>query len=283
MPPRDYYRILGVTRDASDAEIKKAYRQLALQYHPDRNPGDKQAEERFKELSEAYAILSDPDKRSQYDRFGTVAAPAGGFEQGFGSLFDDLFESFFAGTGRGRRSRAVQGEDLQYELTIALEEAATGVETKIQIPRLDRCEECGGSGLKPGSRRTTCETCRGRGEVRMTQGFLTVARTCPQCHGEGETNRDPCPACRGQGRVRGEHLLSIKIPPGIEDGMQLRVSGEGAAGVAGGPPGDLYVLVHIREHPLFAREGPDLVCDLPITFSQLVFGAEVRVPVLGGA
>jgi molecular chaperone DnaJ len=282
MPARDYYAILGVDRDASEVEIKKAYRQLALQHHPDRNPGDQQAEERFKELSEAYAVLSDPDKRSQYDRFGTVAAPAGGFEQGFGSLFEDLFEGFFAGTGRSRRSRTAAGEDLQYELTISLEEAANGVDTKIQIPRLERCEVCGGSGLEPGSRRAACDMCRGRGEVRLTQGFLTVARTCPKCQGLGEINRDPCHGCRGEGRMRGERLLAVKIPAGIEDGMQLRVSGEGAAGLFGGPPGDLYVVVRIREHPLFMRRGADLYCDLPVTFPQLVSGADVEVPVLSG-
>jgi molecular chaperone DnaJ len=282
MPARDYYAILGVDRDASETEIKKAYRQLALQHHPDRNPGNKQAEERFKELSEAYAVLSDPDKRSQYDRFGTVAAPAGGFEQGFGSLFEDLFEGFFAGTGRGRRSRTAAGEDLQYELAISLEEAASGVETKIQIPRLEPCEVCRGSGLGPGSRPAACDMCRGRGEVRLTQGFLTVARTCPKCQGAGEINRDPCHGCRGEGRVRGERLLAIKIPAGIEDGMQLRVSGEGAAGLFGGPPGDLYVVVRIREHPLFVRQGADLYCDLPVTFPQLVSGADVEVPVLDG-
>jgi molecular chaperone DnaJ len=282
MPARDYYAILGVDRDASEVEIKKAYRQLALQHHPDRNPGDQQAEERFKELSEAYVVLSDPDKRSQYDRFGTVAAPAGGFEQGFGSLFEDLFEGFFAGTGRSRRSRTAAGEDLQYELTISLEEAASGVDTKIQIPRLERCEVCGGSGLEPGSRRAACDMCRGRGEVRLTQGFLTVARTCPKCQGLGEINRDPCHGCRGEGRMRGERLLAVKIPAGIEDGMQLRVSGEGAAGLFGGPPGDLYVVVRIREHPLFMRRGADLYCDLPVTFPQLVSGADVEVPVLSG-
>jgi molecular chaperone DnaJ len=280
--PRDYYEILGVSRGASETEIKKAYRQLALQHHPDRNSGDKQAEERFKELSEAYAVLSDPDKRSQYDRFGTVAAPAGGFEPGFGTLFEDIFESFFAGTGRSRRSRTARGEDLQFELAITLEEAAAGVETKVQVPRLDSCEVCGGNGLEPGSRRAACGMCHGRGEVRITQGFLTVARTCPTCHGEGEINRDPCHACRGEGRVRGERLLAVKIPAGIEDGMQLRISGEGTAGFAGGPAGDLYVVVRVRDHVLFARDGADLYCDLPVTFPQLVFGAEVEVPVLGG-
>lgn len=282
MPARDYYEVLGVARNASEAEIKKAYRQVAMQCHPDRHPGDKRAEERFKEASEAYAILSDPDKRVQYDRFGTVGVPAGGFESGFGTLFEDIFESFFAGAGRGPRGRAARGEDLQYELKISLEEAASGVETKIQIPRMEPCEACQGSGVEPGSRRTRCETCHGRGEVRLTQGFLTVARTCPTCRGEGELNRNPCSRCRGEGRQRAEGTLAVKIPPGIDDGMQLRISGEGAGGYGGGPSGDLYVVVRVREHELFARDGADLYCDLPVTFSQLVFGAELTVPVING-
>ena len=282
MPPRDFYEVLGVPRSASDVDLKKAYRQLALQYHPDRNPGDKQSEERFKEVNEAYAILSDPDKRAQYDRFGTVGVTTG-FDQGFGTLFDDIFESFFAGSGRGRRGRPARGEDLQYELAITLEEAASGTETKIQVPRLDRCEACHGSGVEPGGRRTTCDTCHGRGEVRISQGFLTVARTCPKCHGEGELNRNPCRACRGEGRQRAERLLSVKIPPGIDDGMQLRMPGEGASGLGGGPAGDLYVVVRVREHELFTRDGADLYCALPVTYPQLVFGAEVTVPVISGA
>jgi len=279
--PRDYYEVLGVAAGAAETDIKKAYRQLALQYHPDRNPGDKQAEERFKAISEAYAVLSDPDKRAHYDRFGTAPA-GGGADSGFGSLFEDLFENFFSGGGgRGRRGRGMRGEDLQYELKITLEEVATGLETKIQIPRLERCETCSGSGAEPGTRPLTCETCHGRGEVRMSHGFLTVARPCPRCQGEGVVNRSPCGPCRGEGRQRTERLLSIKIPAGIEDGMQLRVSGEGSGGLGGGPPGDLYVLVRIRDHSLFARSGNDLYCDLPVSFAQLALGAEVDVPVLG--
>jgi molecular chaperone DnaJ len=282
MPP-DYYEVLGVPRTATEAEIKKAYRQLALQYHPDRNPGDKQAEERFKQVNEAYAVLSDPEKRAQYDRFGTVGVAPGGFaDQGFGTLFEDLFETFFTGPSRGRRPRAVRGEDLQYELEISLEEAARGVETKIQVPRLELCGTCRGTGLEPGSRPVVCEMCRGRGEVRLTQGFLTVARTCPRCHGEGELNRTPCHACRGEGRERVERVLAVRIPPGIEDGMQLQLSGEGSTGLFGGPPGDLYVVVRVRPHELFTRDGADLYCDVPVTFPQLVLGAEVEVPVLGG-
>ncbi len=280
----NYYETLGVSPGAGEAELKKAYRQLAMQYHPDRNPGDKSAEEKFKEVNEAYAVLSDPDKRAHYDRFGTVEAGRGGFtDSGFGSLFEDIFESFLGGGGRGgRRSRAMRGEDLQYELKITLEEAASGVETKIQIPRLDACEACAGTGAEPGTRRVTCETCQGRGEVRMSHGFLTVARPCPKCLGEGEINKSPCRECRGEGRRRGERKLSVKIPAGIEDGMQLRMSGEGSAGVHGGPAGDLYVLVRIREHAMFSRSGGDLVCDLPVSFSQLALGAEIDVPVLNG-
>jgi molecular chaperone DnaJ len=283
--PRDYYEILGVPRNAGDAELKKAYRQLAMQYHPDRNPGDKQAEDRFKEASEAYAVLSDPDKRAHYDRFGTVAG-LGGVDfggAGFGTLFEDIFESFFAGGGgRGRRSRAGRGEDLQYELKITLEDAARGLETKVQIPRLEVCEACSGTGAEAGSRPVTCDVCHGRGEVRVSQGFLTVARTCPKCRGEGEINRKPCQQCRGEGRVRGERVLQIKIPAGIEDGMQMRISGEGSSGVQGGPAGDLYVLVRIAEHELFARKNADLYCELPVTFVQLALGAELDVPVLDG-
>jgi molecular chaperone DnaJ len=280
--PRDYYDVLGVGRDASESELKKAYRQLAMQYHPDRNPGDKQAEERFKEANEAYAVLSDPDKRAHYDRFGTAAPGTGFGDTGFGTLFEDIFESFFTGGGGGRRGRAARGEDLQYELKLTLEEAAAGVETKIQIPRPEPCATCSGSGIEPGHKREVCETCQGRGQVRLSQGFLTVARTCPKCRGEGELNRHPCPTCRGEGRQRGEHLLQVKIPAGIEDGMSLRLTGEGAVGVGGGPPGDLYVLVRVREHALFARNGADLLCDLPVTFSQLALGTEIEVPVLGG-
>ena len=284
---RDYYEVLGVDQTADDGELKKAYRQLAMQFHPDKNPGDKKSEERFKEVSEAYAVLSDPDKRAHYDRFGTApgAAAGGGFEGGFGSLFEDIFDNFFAGAGGGRggrRSRATRGEDLQYELKITLEEAAAGVETKVQIPRLERCEACTGTGAEPGTRKTTCETCQGRGEVRMSHGFLTVARPCPRCGGEGQLNKSPCKVCRGEGRERAERMLSVKIPPGIDDGMQLRLSGEGSGGVNGGPAGDLYVLVRIREHGVFTRHGADLLTDLPVSFTQLALGAELDVPVLGG-
>ena len=281
---RDYYEVLGVPREASDAEIKKAYRQLAMQHHPDRNPGSKDAEGRFKEANEAYAVLSDPDRRAHFDRFGTAGPGAGpGFgDPGFGSLFEDIFENFFSGAPRGRRSRAARGEDLQYELKITLEEAAAGVDTKVQIPRLESCEACGGAGVEPGSRLEPCELCHGRGEVRRSHGFLTVAQPCPKCQGAGQLNRNPCKRCRGEGRQRAEHLLAVKIPAGVEDGMQLRLAGEGSGGLYGGPPGDLYVLLRIREHDLFARDGADLHCDVPVSFAQLALGAEVEVPVLDG-
>lgn len=281
---RDYYEVLGVARSAGEAELKKAYRQRAMQYHPDRNPGDKDAEERFKEVNEAYAVLSDPDRRAHFDRFGTAGPGAGpGFgDTGFGTLFEDIFENFFSGGGRGRRSRAARGEDLQYELKLTLEDAAAGIETKIQIPRLERCEACAGTGAEPGSRLETCDLCQGRGEIRRSHGFLTVAQPCPKCQGVGQLNRNPCRECRGEGRRRAERLLAVKIPAGIEDGMQLRLSGEGSGGVNGGPPGDLYVRVRLSEHELFTRDGADLHCDIPVTFAQLALGAEVEVPVLGG-
>ena len=282
---QDFYEVLGVPRGAGDADIKKAYRQLAMQFHPDRNPGDKASEDRFKAVNEAYTVLSDPDKRAHYDRFGTAGAPGGGFGgPGFGTIFEDIFENLFTGgAGRGgRRTRAVRGEDLQYELKITLEEAASGIESKIQIPRLEACAPCAGSGVEPGSKRVRCDMCQGRGEVRMSQGFLTVARTCPKCRGEGERIETPCKACRGEGRQRAERLLQVKIPPGIDDGMQMRLNGEGSGGLLGGPPGDLYVLVRLREHELFRREGADLHCDLPVSFPQLALGADVEVPVLGG-
>jgi len=281
----NYYELLGVGRDADENDLKRAYRQLAMQCHPDKNPGDKAAEERFKQISEAYAVLSDPEKRAHYDRFGTApgAAGGGGFGTGgFGTLFEDIFENFFSGGGQGRRARAGRGDDLQYELKITLEEAATGIETKVQLPRLEACERCRGTGAQPGSQRVTCETCRGQGQVRFNQGFLTVARPCPKCQGEGEINKNPCRECRGEGRQRTERLLNIKIPAGIEDGMQLRLTGEGSSGMHGGPPGDLYVLVRIREHAIFARSGADLLCELPVSFTNLALGTEIEVPLLDG-
>jgi len=278
---KDFYSLLGVGRNADDAALKKAYRILARQHHPDKNPGDAHAEERFKEISEAYAVLSDPDKRAHYDRFGTVPGAGGGADMGFGTIIEDLFEGFFGGGG-SRRTRARRGEDLQYRLEISLEEAAQGLETKLQLPREDTCDACRGSGQEPGTSAETCGTCRGQGQVRFSQGFLTVARPCPTCGGEGRVNRRPCAGCRGQGRVARERLLTVTIPPGVEDGNQLRLSGEGQGGLHGGPPGDLYVVLQIRPHDIFVRQGADLVCGLPLTYPQVCLGDEVDVPVLDG-
>jgi molecular chaperone DnaJ len=281
---KNYYAVLGVGRDADDTALKTAYRKLARQYHPDRNPGDKVAEERFKEINEAYSILSDPDKRAHYDRFGTAPAGATGPDVGFGTIFEDLFEGFFGGgeRGGGRRTRARRGEHLRYDLEISLEDAAQGLETKLQIPRLESCETCRASGQQPGTQPDTCGACRGTGQVRFSQGFLTVARPCPQCGGEGHINRAPCKDCRGQGRVRREKLLKVSIPAGVEDGNQLRLSGEGEGGVFGGPAGDLYVVLSIRPHEIFVRQGADLVCELPLSFAQATLGDSVEVPILGG-
>jgi molecular chaperone DnaJ len=279
---KDYYAILGVGRDADDAELKKAYRTLARQHHPDKNPGDTQAEDRFKEISEAYAVLSDQDKRAQYDRFGTVSGLGGGpGDVGFGTIIEDLFEGFFGGGG-SRRTRARRGNDLQYRLEISLEEAAQGIDTKLQIPRHETCEACRGSGQEPGTTPETCGTCRGQGQVRFSQGFLTVARPCPSCSGAGRVNRHPCTSCRGEGRVPRERLLTVTIPAGIEDGNQMRLPGEGEGGLHGGPRGDLYVLVQIRPHDIFVRRGADLLCALPLTYPQVCLGDEVEVPVLEG-
>jgi molecular chaperone DnaJ len=281
---RDYYEVLGVSRSATEADLKRAFRQLALKHHPDRNPGDSEAEGRFKAINEAYAVLSDPDKRAQYDRFGRVDLPPGGFGVdlgGLGDLFEDLLGGFVGGAG-GRRGRGRRGDDLRYDLELSLEEAAAGLETKLQIPRADTCEACRGSGVEPGSSRVACPTCRGRGQVRYQQGFLTVARTCPQCGGEGQVTRNPCKQCRGEGRVDQERTLKVRVPPGVDDGAQMRLAGEGDGGVLGGPPGDLYVVLHVRPHQFFRREGLDLHCTLPLTFVQAALGAEVDVPVLGG-
>jgi molecular chaperone DnaJ len=280
---RDYYGLLGVSRDADEAELKKAYRNLARTYHPDKNPGDKKAEERFKEISEAYGVLSDPDKRAHYDRFGTAPSAGGaGPDMGFATIFEDLVEGFFGGGGGGRRTRARRGDDLRYDLEITLEEAAQGVETKLQIPRLESCEACHGSGQEPGTRPEVCGTCRGQGQVRYSQGFLTVARPCPACRGQGRINRSPCKECSGEGRQAKDRLLKVTIPAGVEDGNQLRVSGEGEGGLLGGPAGDLYVVIHVRAHEIFVRDGAHLICELPLTFPQVALGDTVEVPVLNG-
>lgn len=285
---RDYYETLGVNRGASEEEVKKAYRKLALKYHPDRNPGDKQSEERFKEISEAYQVLVDAEKRAQYDQFGHAAFGDGGpfrggfdFTTGFEDIFGDIFGEFF-GAGTGRRRTRVRGEDLRYQMDLAFEEAVFGAEKKVKVPRQGRCDTCQGTGCKPGTSPRTCPSCRGRGQVSFQQGFFNVSRTCAQCRGEGTIIGDPCPACNGQGRVRKFHTLSIKIPPGVDSGSRLKLRGEGESGASGGPPGDLYVDIQVAPHPLFIRDGLDIICEIPISFVQAALGAEIDVPTLEG-
>jgi len=290
---RDYYEILSVERTATDGEIKSAYRKLALKYHPDRNPGDHQAEERFKECAEAYAVLADGEKRAAYDRFGHAgvasAAGAGGFDPSVFTGFEDIlgglgdifgFGDLFGG-GR-RRGGPQRGRDLRYDLEISFEESARGSETTIQIPREENCEACKGSGAAPGTQPTVCNMCRGQGQVRTQQGFFTVARTCPQCRGNGKTITKPCTTCRGAGRVPKERKITVKVPPGIATGQQLRLQAEGEAGYAGGPPGSLYVVIQVQEHEFFRRDGMNLFCEVPVNFTTVVLGGEIEVPTLDG-
>lgn len=287
MSKRDYYEILGVSRNAGDVEIKRAYRQLAVKYHPDKNPDDPAAEEKFKEAAEAYAVLSDAQKRAAYDRFGHQGVGSGGpgFDPGFSNI-DDIFEMFgfgdVFGTRGGRRTTVQRGSDLRYDLEITLEDAATGKDEKLRIPRLEKCDECSGSGAEKGSSPETCSTCSGSGQTRYTQGFFSVMRTCSTCQGKGQIIRTPCKTCRGQGRVERERTIEIKIPAGVETGSRLRVSGEGEAGVNGGPAGDLYIVLHVRQHEFFERQGDDLYSVAPVTFSQAALGAELSVRTLDG-
>lgn len=288
MSKRDYYEILGVGRSASDAEIKSAYRKLALQFHPDRNPGDKKAEERFKEAAEAYAILADTEKRQAYDRFGHAAVggagTSGGFDptifSDFGDIFGGLGDIFGFGDAFGggrRRGGPRRGGDLRYDLEIGFEESASGTETTIQIPREQGCDTCAGTGAAKGSSPATCRRCEGRGQVRFQQGFLIVARTCDRCGGSGQTIDKPCTSCRGAGRVATDQRLKVKVPAGIASGQRLRLVGEGEPGAGGGPAGDLYVVIHVREHPLFRREGDDLHCELAVAFPTLALGGQITV------
>lgn len=287
MEKRDYYEVLQVSRDCGEVEIKKAYRKLALQYHPDRNPGDKEAEDRFKEAAEAYEVLRDPQKREIYDRFGHEGLEGTGFRgfSGFEDIFSsfgDIFEGFFGfGAGGGRRSSARQGKSLRYDMELTLEEAFEGKEEEIFFQKLMACETCDGSGARPGSRPKTCATCQGRGQVVRSQGFFQIATTCPACHGQGETITDPCPDCKGGGKVRVEKSLNVKIPAGVDTGSQLRLRGEGESGESGGPPGDLFVVIHVKEHPFFKREDENLVCDIPVSFVQAALGDTIKVPMLG--
>ena len=284
---RDYYDVLGVSKNASDADIKKAFRRLAMKYHPDRNPDDKEAEEKFKEAKEANDILSDRQKRAAYDQFGHagVSTSAGGPDaqgfSGFGDIFDSVFGDIFGAQGRGGQ-RAQSGANLRYDLELNLEEAIAGSTIKIRVPRLATCNECSGSGAKRGSSPVQCPTCNGAGQVRMQQGFFSVQQTCPKCRGRGNIIDDPCRACQGQGRIRDSKTISVKVPPGVDTGDRIRLSGEGEAGEFGAPPGDLYVHVIVRDHEIFTRDGSDLYCEVPISFSAAALGRDIEIPTLDG-
>jgi molecular chaperone DnaJ len=280
---RDYYEVLGVSRDCTPQDLKSAYRKIALKYHPDRNPGDHAAEDKFKEASEAYEVLSDPEKRARYDRFGH--AQGFNFEGGFSSasindIFGEIFGDIF-GAGRARRGGRARGADLRYNLDVSFEEAAFGCEVQVKIPRPRRCEECDGTGSKSKQLRV-CPTCGGAGEIRFTQGFFAVSRTCNHCGGVGQVVADPCARCGGRGKVESESQVTVKVPPGVDTGTRIRYAGEGEPGEHGGTPGDLYVVMHVREHPIFVREESDVLCEMPISFTQAALGAPIDVPTLDG-
>ncbi|MCC7252400.1 molecular chaperone DnaJ [Hyphomicrobium sp.] len=287
MAKRDYYDVLGVNKDASEDELKKAYRKLAMKHHPDRNPDNPRAEERFKEAKEAYEVLCDPQKRNAYDQFGHAgvdqAAAAGAGGAGFGNFadaFGDIFSDIFGG-GRSR-TNVYRGADLRYNLEIGLEDAAHGTETRIRIPAMEECGTCHGSGAKPGTSPTACPGCHGHGQVRMQQGFFSIQQTCPRCHGSGKIVASPCSACGGAGRVKQQKTLSVKIPSGVDEGDRIRLSGEGEAGVNGGPPGDLYVVIHLKPHAVFQREHNDLHCEMPVSITTAALGGEIEIPTLDG-
>ena len=288
MAKRDYYEVLGVNRDASEEDIKKSYRKLAMKWHPDRNPDNPKAEGNFKEAKEAYEILSDSQKRAAYDQFGhagvdSTAAAGAGAGAGFGNFadaFGDIFSDIFGG-GRGR-SNVYRGADLRYNLEISLEDAARGTETRIRIPAMEECGTCHGSGARSGTAPTVCPTCSGQGQVRMQQGFFSIQQTCPRCHGTGKIVANPCVACGGAGRIKQHKTLSVKIPAGVDDGDRIRLSGEGEAGANGGPPGDLYVVVHLKPHPVFTRDHNDLHCEMPISFTSAALGTDIEIPTLDG-
>lgn len=286
MSKRDYYDVLGISRDAGESEIKKAYRKLAMKYHPDRNAGDGKAEERFKEAKEAYEILSDSNKRAAYDQYGHAGVDASGVgagAQGFGDAFSDIFSDIFSTRGGGGgRSNVYRGADLRYNLEITLEQAARGAETKIRIPTMVACDTCHGTGAEPGTSPVTCTTCGGHGQVRMQQGFFSIQQTCPKCHGSGKIISTPCSSCYGVGRIKQHKTLAVKIPVGVDEGDRIRIAGEGEAGINGGPPGDLYVVIHVSSHPVFQRDGNDLHCEIPISFATAALGGEIEVPTLEG-
>lgn len=284
---KDYYEALGVSRDATESELKSAYRKLAHKYHPDKNPGNKEAEEKFKEASEAYAVLSDTEKRAQYDRFGH--AGMGNMGDDFASginiqdIFGDIFGDFFgAGRGGSKGRRGERGADLQYKLSVAFHDAAFGCEKEITIKRLESCGTCHGEGSKPGTKKAVCQSCQGHGEIRIQKGFFAMAQTCPTCQGQGVKITDPCTSCRGSGRTQVQRTIKVKVPGGIEDGMQLRYSGEGEGGILGGGRGDLYIAIIIEAHPIFEREGMNILCEVPISFTSAALGAKIDVPTLDG-
>jgi molecular chaperone DnaJ len=291
MSKQDYYKVLDLPRNAGEADIRKAYRRLAMRHHPDRNPGDKDAEEKFKEAKEAYEILSDTQKRAIYDQHGHAGVEASrqggsgagfGGAEAFGDIFGEVFGDIFGGARRGGRSQVYRGADLRYQLELDLAEAVFGHTAEIELTKLNECEVCHGSGAAKGSNPIQCETCGGAGQVRVAQGFFTLQQTCPQCRGTGRIVRNPCDACLGQGRVRRHKKLSVKIPAGVDTGDRVRLSGEGEAGRNGGPPGDLYVEVHVREHAIFERDGAHLSCEVPVSFVTAALGGSIEVPTLKG-
>ncbi len=289
MSKRDYYEVLGVSKGVDDKELKKAYRRIAMKCHPDRNPGDAEAEEQFKEASEAYEILSDSQKRAAYDQYGHAGLEGGGGGGGYGGgsgnfsdIFGDVFGDIFGGAGGGRRGGPARGSDLRYTLELGLEEAVKGTSVKIKVPTLVSCKPCDGSGAKPGTKPKTCTTCGGVGQVRMQQGFFQVQQTCPTCRGKGKEIGEPCTSCHGQGRTEETKTLSVKVPPGVDTGDRIRLSGEGEAGTDGGPTGDLYVQVSVKEHEFFQRDGKNLYCEVPISIFDACLGGELEVPTLDG-
>ncbi len=287
MSKRDYYEVLGASKTASKAEIKKAYRKVAMKYHPDRNQDDASAEAKFKEVQEAYSVLKDEQKRAAYDQFGHAGVdPSAGMggghgAGGFGDVFGDMFGDIFGGGGQGGRRQA-RGADLRIRVELSLEEAVEGIEKKIRVPRMRACGTCDGSGAKPGTQPTKCGTCAGQGQVRMQQGFFSVQQACPQCRGTGKQISDPCPDCSGQGQTREEKALKVKIPAGVDEGDQVRLGGEGEGGGSGVIPGDLYVQVHLRKHDIFDRDGDDLHCEVPVSYITMSLGGELEVPTLSG-